>query len=86
MAARRYEISLRVLKYFQHEKENFGRTARTVSKRIFRFIWEPRNDNLVPRAFPSKKKKPCDEVAEMTEKYEYCITVPRTFVHESHLH
>ena len=84
MAARRYETSLPVLK--QYEKGNFWRTARTVSKRIFRFIWEPRNDNLVPRAFPSKKKKPCDEVAEMTEKYEYCITVPRTFVYESHLH
>ena len=50
MAARRYETSLPVLK--QYEKGNFGRTARTVSKRIFRFIWEPRNDNLVPRAFP----------------------------------
>ena len=39
-----------------------------------------------PGLFPKKKKSPGDEVAEMTEKYEYCITVLRTFVYESHLH
>ena len=38
-----------------------------------------------PGLFP-KKKSPGDEVAEMTQNYEYCITVPRTFVYESHLH
>ena len=46
------------------------------------------NPEMQPRSqgFSLQKKKPWDEVAEITEKYEYCITVPRTFVYESHLH
>ena len=78
MAARRYEISLRG-KFRENCKNSFEKDLPVL-------YGNPEMTTSSPGLFPKKKKSPGDEVAEMTEKYEYCITVLRTFVYESHLH